>query len=81
LDFLNLFDVPETEEVELVDEEENYACHVKEMLCDVDDISREYKRAGVEYWRSDELKNNKFCEIKISKSNINKTIVTMRKAN
>jgi len=48
LDFLNLFDVPETEEVELVDEEENYACHVKKMLCDVDDISGKYKSVAVE---------------------------------
>jgi len=31
LDFLNSFDVPETE-VKLVNEEENYTCHVKEML-------------------------------------------------
>jgi len=26
------------------------------MLCDVDDISIEYKRAAVEYWRNGELK-------------------------
>jgi len=33
LDFLNSFDVPKAE-VELINEEENYAYHVKEMLCD-----------------------------------------------
>jgi len=41
LDFLNSFDVPGSEEIQLVDEEKNYACHVKEMLCDVNDISGE----------------------------------------
>jgi len=85
LDFINSFDVPKAEEVdeELVNEEENYACHVKEMLCDVDNISGEYKRVAVEYWRSGgvKAKNNKFSEIKISKSNINKTIATIGKAN
>jgi len=40
LNFLNSFDV-EAEEVELVDEEENYSCHVKKMLCDINDISGE----------------------------------------
>jgi len=54
VDFLNLFDIPEAEEVKPVDEEENYACHVKEMLYDIDNISREYKKATVEYWRSGE---------------------------
>jgi len=44
LDFLNSSDVPETEKV---DEKENCACHVKEMLCDIDDISGEYKRETV----------------------------------
>jgi len=34
----------------------NYACHVKKMLYDVDNISEEYKKATVEYWRSGELK-------------------------
>jgi len=40
------------------------------MLYNINDISGEYKRAAVEYWRSDELKPRtiKFCEIKISKS-------------
>jgi len=37
------------EEVELVDKEENYACHVKEML--YDDILGEYKKAAIKYWR------------------------------
>jgi len=64
LDFLNSFDVPEPEEVEPVDEEENYACHVKEILCDVDDISGEYKRAAVEYWRSGELKTRTINSVK-----------------
>jgi len=62
-DFLNSFDVPKAEEVELVDEEENYVCHVKKMLCDVDDISGEYKRA-VEYWRSGELKPRTINSVK-----------------
>jgi len=64
LDFLNSFDVPEAEEVELVDEEENYACLLKEILCDVDNISGEYKRAAVEYWRSDELKPRTINSVK-----------------
>jgi len=64
LDFLNSFDVSEAEEVKLVDEEENYACRVKEMLCDVDDISEEYKRAAVEYWRSGELKPRTINSVK-----------------
>jgi len=82
LDFLNLFDVPEAEKVKLVDEEENYACHVKKMLCDVDDISGEYKRAAVEYWRSGEFKPRTInCEIKILKSNINKTIAMGKQIN
>jgi len=51
LDFLNLFDVPKAENVELVDKKENYACHIKEILCDIDNISGEYKRAAVEYWK------------------------------
>jgi len=41
--FLNSFDVPdvpEAEEVELVNKEENYTCHIKEMPCDVDDIRK-----------------------------------------
>ncbi|KYN26924.1 hypothetical protein ALC57_03696 [Trachymyrmex cornetzi] len=42
--FLNLYDVPEAQEIELVDEEENYACNVKEMVCDIDDVSAEYIR-------------------------------------
>jgi len=63
LNFLNSFDVPEAEEVEL-DEEENYVCHVKEMLCDDDDISEEYKRAAVEYWRSGELKPRTINSVK-----------------
>jgi len=66
--------VPKAEEIELVDEEENYVCYVKEMLCDVDDISGEYKRtaveywiakrAAVEYWRSDELKPRTINSVK-----------------
>jgi len=72
LDFLNSFNVLEAEEVELVDEEKNYACHVKEMLCDVD-ILGEYKRAAVEYWRSGEPRINsvklRFHKV-ISKSDI-----------
>lgn len=31
LDFQNPFNVLETEEIELIDEEENYACNVKEI--------------------------------------------------
>jgi len=64
LDFLNSFDVLEAEEVELVDEEENYVCHVKEMLCNVDNISRENKRAAVEYWRNGELKSRTINSVK-----------------
>jgi len=75
LDFLNSFDIPEAEEIELV-KEENYACHLKGMICDVDDISRKYKRAAAEYWRSGELKPRtiKFCKIKITKNNVNQII-------
>jgi len=62
--FLNSFDISEAEEVELVDEEENYACPVKEMICDVDDISGEYKRAAVEYWRNGELKPRTINSVK-----------------
>ncbi|KYQ47217.1 hypothetical protein ALC60_13774, partial [Trachymyrmex zeteki] len=36
--------------------EENYACNVKEMVSDIDDISTEYKREAVEYWRSGKSK-------------------------
>jgi len=66
LDFINSFDVPEAkeEDKEFVDKEENYACHVKEMLCDVDDISGEYKRATVEYWRSGEFKQRTINSMK-----------------
>jgi len=34
------------------------------MLCDVDDISREYKRVAVEYWRSGELKTRTINSVK-----------------
>ena len=41
--FLNSYhDVLEAQEIELVDEEENYSRNVKEMVCDIDDISAEY---------------------------------------
>jgi len=36
-------------EIELIDEEENYAYDVKEISCDVDNIPKEYKREVVEY--------------------------------
>jgi len=71
LDFLNSFNVPEAEEVELIDE--NYACHIKEMLCDVNDISKEYKKAEVEYWRNGELKPR---TINFVKSKLRKVIST-----
>jgi len=54
----------EEEEVEFVDEEENYACPIKEMIYDVDDISGKYKRAAVEYWRSGELKPRTINSVK-----------------
>jgi len=73
MDFLNPFDVPKAEEIEFVDKEENYTCHVKEMLCDVDDISGKYKRAVVEYWRSSELKPR---TINFVKSRFRKVIST-----
>ena len=55
MDFLNSY-VLEGQEIELLDEEENYACNVNEMICDIDDISAEYKKGAVEYWRSSKLK-------------------------
>ena len=39
LDFLNSYVVQEAQEIELVDEEENYTCNVKEMICYIEDIS------------------------------------------
>jgi len=34
------------------------------MLCDVDNISGEYKRTAFEYWRSDELKPRTINSVK-----------------
>jgi len=50
LNFLNSYDVQEAQEIELIDEEENYTCYVKEMFCNIDDIlDLEYKRGAVKY--------------------------------
>ena len=71
LDILNSYAVQEAQEIELVDKEENYACNVKEMVCDINDISIEYKRRVVEYWR-----NGKSRTIKSVKSRFRKVIST-----
>jgi len=65
LDFQNAFDVPETEEIELTDEQENYAFNVKEILCDVNTIPVKYKREAVQYWRSGKLKPRTIESVKI----------------
>jgi len=35
------------------------------MLCDVDDISRKYKRRAVEYWRNSKLKPKTIESVKL----------------
>jgi len=41
--------ISKAEEIELIDEEENYAYNIKQISCDVDNIPIEYKREVVEY--------------------------------
>lgn len=55
------------------------ALQIFTQMCDVDDISTEYKKEAVEYWKSgkSKAKNNRICEIKVSESFISKTIATM----
>jgi len=64
LDFLNSFDIPETELVtdEDGDETQEASYYVKEMICVNDDIPIEYKRNAVEFWKSADSVKRKSLE-------------------